>query len=178
MKSYQNWAKKEHSLKQRSILLFFAGILFVLLLPYLLTRWSANLDNALQLPTFSYGAANIIPGLLLVIGGFALALWSIYVQITLGRGTPVPVMPTQTLIIKPPFSYCRNPMTLGTLIGYGGIGVMLGSWSALGFVLLFGLLLLFYLKLVEEKELVARFGESYLEYKRTTPFIIPRLTRR
>jgi len=28
-------------------------------------------------------------------------------------------------------------------------------------------------KLIEEKELVARFGQEYIEYKSKTPFIIP-----
>jgi len=32
-----------------------------------------------------------------------------------------------------------------------------------------------YIKLVEEKELEARFGEEYREYKRKTPFLIPKI---
>jgi len=35
-------------------------------------------------------------------------------------------------------------------------------------------MLLIYIKLVEEEELEARFGKKCLEYKRRTPFIIPR----
>jgi len=34
--------------------------------------------------------------------------------------------------------------------------------------------ILIYIKLVEEKELEQRFGVEYLEYKRRTPFLIPR----
>ena len=34
------------------------------------------------------------------------------------------------------------------------------------------------LKLLEERELAERFGEAYLAYKRSTPFIVPRLLRR
>jgi hypothetical protein len=37
------------------------------------------------------------------------------------------------------------------------------------------ILLLAYIKLFEERELEARFGPEYVEYKRTTPFLIPRL---
>ena len=33
----------------------------------------------------------------------------------------------------------------------------------------------FFLKYFEEVELELRFGESYLEYKKTVPFLIPRL---
>jgi protein-S-isoprenylcysteine O-methyltransferase Ste14 len=35
-----------------------------------------------------------------------------------------------------------------------------------------------YIKLIEEKELEARFGLDYLAYKRNTPFILPRLRSR
>lgn len=149
-----------------------------MILPYLIARWSAGLDAALQLPRLSLGLGNILLGLLLIVAGFSLGFWSVETQMSLGRGTPVPVMPTQKLIVRPPFSYCRNPMTLGTLIGYSGLAVLLGSWSALGIVWGLIALLLLYLKLVEEKELEARFGAEYLEYKRTTPFILPRFRRR
>jgi protein-S-isoprenylcysteine O-methyltransferase Ste14 len=35
--------------------------------------------------------------------------------------------------------------------------------------------LLAYIRLVEEKEMAARFGEAYPAYRRRVPFIIPRL---
>jgi len=58
-------------------------------------------------------------------------------------------------------------------MAYSGIVVMIGSYTALLFVVIFFLILLAYLKLVEEKELELRFGQEYLEYKNATPFIIP-----
>jgi protein-S-isoprenylcysteine O-methyltransferase Ste14 len=78
-------------------------------------------------------------------------------------------------VVQPPFTYCRNPMTLGTILGYGGIAVWLGSVSAVGIVAAVGALLLVYVRTVEEKELEARFGPAYQEYKRTTPFLLPRI---
>lgn len=178
MKTYKNWAKHHYSLSQRLLLMVLAGILFLLILPALLVNGSARLDAAWNLPDFSAGLVNQIAGAIMILAGGAFALWSIERQITLAAGTPVPVMPTQKLVVQPPFTYCRNPMTLGTIIGYSGIGVWIGSFSAVGIVLLFGLLLVLYIKLLEEKELAARFGESYLEYKRNTPFMLPRFHRR
>lgn len=178
MKRYQEWANRKYSARQQVITLVLAGILFVLILPFLLLDTSARIDEWLQLPRFYAGAVNLILGALVVVTGYALALWSIHAQITIGSGTPVPLMPTQRLIVRPPFTWCRNPMTLGTIIGYAGFGVLTGSFAALGLVLIFALLLITYLKLVEEKELAARFGAEYLEYKRTTPFILPRFHRR
>jgi protein-S-isoprenylcysteine O-methyltransferase Ste14 len=101
-------------------------------------------------------------------------LWSNYVQFTIGRGTPVPIMATQKLIVQPPYSYCRNPMALGAIVLYLGIAIWLGSLSALGMVLLPAICLLIYIKLIEEKEMELRFGADYIEYRRQTPFLIPR----
>ncbi len=83
-------------------------------------------------------------------------------------------MATQTLIVQRPYSYCRNPMALGTILLYLGVAVTIGSISAVGLVLIGAAALLAYIKAVEEKEMVLRFGNSYLEYKKQTPFLIPR----
>jgi protein-S-isoprenylcysteine O-methyltransferase Ste14 len=42
-------------------------------------------------------------------------------------------------------------------------------------VLVFSSIILSYIKFVEEKELEQRYGDEYTEYKKRTPFIIPRL---
>jgi len=64
-------------------------------------------------------------------------------------------------------------MTLGTIIAYSGVAILVGSYTALLVVVIFSLMLLVYLKLIEEKELEMRFGQEYLEYKKNTPFLLP-----
>ena len=83
------------------------------------------------------------------------------------------MLPTKKLLIVGPFKYCRNPMTLGTIIAYGGIAILIGSFTALLVVAIFAVILIGYLKIIEEKELEIRFGSEYIEYKKKTPFIIP-----
>ena len=178
MKKFQDWAKREYSLKQRLITLGFAGVFFLLILPALLIWASTALDQRLNLPKFYAGAINGILGLFLILGGGILAIWSIYAQVTIGEGTPLPMMPTQKLVVMAPFTYCRNPMTLGTFLAYLGISVWIGSWSAVIIVLIFIGSLLLYVRFIEEKELEARYGPEYVEYKRSTPFILPRLRSR
>ncbi len=131
----------------------------------------------LDWPAFHYPPANAIVGGLLVLSGWLLGMWTNYVQFTLGRGTPVPLMATQKLIVHPPYSYCRNPMALGAIVLYGGVSVVAGSLGAALLVLLGAVALLTYIKVVEEQEMMARFGEEYLAYRRQVPFIIPRLRR-
>ena len=83
-------------------------------------------------------------------------------------------MATQKLVVKRPYTYCRNPMTLGTAAFYLGVAVWTGSLSALGLSLIYPVFILIYIKLIEENELEQRFGVDYLEYKRRTPFLLPR----
>ena len=65
-------------------------------------------------------------------------------------------------------------MTLGTIMVYLGIAVWLGSLSSLALALVYPVGILIYIKLIEEKELESRFGSEYAEYKKRTPFLIPR----
>jgi protein-S-isoprenylcysteine O-methyltransferase Ste14 len=164
----------EYTPTQRLILLFFAGILFLVLIPITLVLASPLLDQALHLPRLVFQPVNGLLGLSFILAGLSLGFWSNYVQFTIGRGTPVPVMATQNLIVQPPYAYCRNPMALGAIALYLGIAIWLGSLSALGMVLLPAVCLLIYIKLLEEKEMQLRFGDDYLEYRRRTPFLIPR----
>lgn len=74
-------------------------------------------------------------------------------------------MPTQRIIVGGPYTYCRNPMVLGTFIASLGICVWIGSLSAIVIVMILSGMLNSYINLVEEKELAVRFGSKHLEYK-------------
>ncbi len=169
--------KREYSPRQRLALLAAAGVLFIVILPLALIRLGGRLDRVLDWSAFLYPPANAIVGGLMILAGWLLGIWANYVQFTLGRGTPVPVMATQKLIICPPYSYCRNPMALGAIVLYLGVSVAAGSPGAGLLWFLGAVALLAYIRLVEEKEMVARFGEEYLAYRRRVPFIIPRTHR-
>ena len=175
MKNFTKWASREYSFTTRLLAMLPAGVLFVLLIPYALIYPIPKLDALLHLPSLSYGIVNIILGGLLMVVGAFYGQWSIVSQFTRARGTPLPVMATQTLLVSGPFKQCRNPMSFGTFCLYGGIGILVGSISSIATVALFAALLLTYIKLVEERELAARFGQAYLEYKAKTPLIIPRI---
>ena len=170
-------ASREYGPKPRLALLVVAGVFFVIILPLALLGLGGLLDRWLGWPKLIMPPLNAILGGLMILAGWLLGLWTNYVQFTLGRGTPVPVMATQKLIICPPYSYCRNPMALGAIVAYLGVCVVVGSPGAGLLWLLGAVVLLTYIRLVEEKEMVARFGEAYLAYRRRVPFIIPRLRR-
>ena len=179
MSRYAKWAQREHSEATRiATLMLLAGPVFLGLLPFLVAGVGPRLDRRLGLPPLRIGSVNRILGGLLTVLGFSLGFWSVNTQLTRGRGTPLPVMPTQELLTEGPFRYCRNPMTLGTILAYLGMAVAARTIAGTVLVLSLAASLLVYLKRLEEGELVERFGEAYLAYKRKTPFIIPRLPRR
>ena len=96
-----------------------------------------------------------------------------------GKGTPAPITPTQKLVKTGPYRYCRNPIELGT----GGYFLFIGIWFD-GLITgllcqLFGMILGYgYIKLIEERELLLRFGEPYKEYLACTPLFVPALFKK
>ena len=175
---YVRWARREPNPWQVVVTLVLGGSLFLACLPLLLVAAGGWLDARFGLSPFDGGVPTMATGVLLVVAGGAFAFWSVLAEVRIGHGTPVPLIPTQRLVVIPPFTYCRNPMVLRTATAYLGVSVFIGSISAIVLVVLFASLLLSYVKVLEEKELEVRFGEEYLEYKRTTPFLIPRLPPR
>jgi protein-S-isoprenylcysteine O-methyltransferase Ste14 len=154
------------------------GPVFLLLLPFVVAGVGLRLDCRLGLRPFGSRGVDRVVGALLTVVGFSLGFWSVVTQLDRGRGTPLPVMPTQELLIDGPFRYCRNPMTLGTILAYLGMAVAVGTTAGTAIVLGLGASLLVYLKRLEEGELTERFGDAYLVYKREVPFIVPRLALR
>ena len=121
---------------------------------------------------------NIFLSIPLLVTGATLVFWSVYCFIK-SRGTPVPLNPPQKLVVTAIYSLVRNPMVLGWSILLFSAGLLLNSISlAFIFTPLFILLNVLYLKAIEEKEMEKKFGEQYLEYKKSVPMFIPRLGKK
>ncbi|MBI4536143.1 MAG: isoprenylcysteine carboxylmethyltransferase family protein [Ignavibacteriae bacterium] len=83
------------------------------------------------------------------------------------------------LIMNGPFAYVRNPLYVGNMLLYAGVGIMsmaLFPW------LLVGAMLWFYVqyRLIvaqEEEYLQEKFGDDYREYVRNVKRFLPRLTK-
>ena len=178
MNRFKKWAEHEYSKKQRMIAVLFGGFIFWIVIPFFIIIVSFYIDQWLRLPRFRYGFINPFIGLVFMVVGWLFANWTIKVQFTVGKGTPIPLMATQKLIVQGPYLYCRNPMALGTDLFYLGVAIWLGSLSAIGLGLIYPVGILIYIKLIEEKELEGRFGSEYLDYKKRTPFLIPHLSKK
>jgi protein-S-isoprenylcysteine O-methyltransferase Ste14 len=95
---------------------------------------------------------------------------------TEGEGTLAPWDPPRRLVVRGPYRFVRNPMISGVVFVLFGEALVLRSMAHAEWAALFLALNLIYIPLVEEPMLVARFGESYLEYRRHVPRLWPRLS--
>jgi protein-S-isoprenylcysteine O-methyltransferase Ste14 len=167
-------ARKEYSPRARLTAMACESLIFVFGIPACLVgiastggeRWRFELSPPLMAVSLALAAL-----------GLSLGLWTVWVQFRYARGTPVPGMATKRLLTAGPYSLCRNPMALGTFVFYFGIATAISSLGAVLAVAVFTIALLAYIKLIEEKEVSFRFGDEYVRYRQSTPFIIPRLRR-
>lgn len=83
---------------------------------------------------------------------------------------------TKRIVADDVYQRTRNPMSLGFYLFALALGFASGSTFVSAAVLL-GLIPahIFFLKYFEELELELRFGESYLEYKKSVPFLFPKI---
>ena len=144
---------------------FFPALLFII--P------SFVFDKCLQLPTLLSFPTRIILGGVLIALGFYFLVSSTRAQREIGKGTPMPLKATGKLVVEKPYSYCRNPLYFGLINFFLGISIMIGSISSLVMVFVFSVIIVSYIKLVEEQELEKRYGDEYVTYKKKTPFLIP-----
>ena len=174
---FVEWSKKKYTEKQEIIGFIVAGFVFIVVIPFIIVLCSLFIDAELTLPKLLPDVFNLIIASFFIILGLLLIGWTGLVQFNIGKGTPIPAMPTQRLITTSVYSLCRNPMLLGAVMYYLGISLWINSLSAVFLTALFLLFSTAYIKLVEEKELETRFGEEYKEYKRKTPFLIPKIRK-
>ena len=156
--------------------MLFGAINLLVVIPFVFFQIGCSLEEYIFVNWLR--PLEIVTATLSVIWGLFSLIWSVTIQIHIGKGTPVPLAPTQNLIITGPYKLCRNPIHFGTIIYYLGVGTLVGSLTIGIMSFLLGLILFsFYNKFVEEKELLLRFGKEYGAYKRNTPFLIPKLWR-
>jgi protein-S-isoprenylcysteine O-methyltransferase Ste14 len=135
------------------------------LAPWLLTGWHGP----------GYPApVEVVGGLLLGAGvtvlSYAFAQFAIQ-----GLGTPAPIAPTTTLVVRGLYRYVRNPMYLAVL------GVIVGQAMVLGRPVLFGYAagvaaaFAAFVRLYEQPTLTRQYGAQYQAYLRDVPGWWPRL---
>ncbi len=123
------------------------------------------------------GVVSFAVGLAVTLIGEGIRFWGVayagsLTRVTGGVGAP-------SLIVAGPFARMRNPLYVGNMIMYVGIGLMANALTP-WLVVAAGLYFFFQYSMIvslEEDFLSKEFGEEYHEYRKAVPRFIPRLTR-
>lgn len=161
---------KKHSVAARTIATLLGAIASIAGLPALVFFGGKLLDKS----PFLHQKVSLTVSIICFIIGLPWMLSAISLQLFRGKGTPVPVVPTKQFLQNGPYRYVRNPMILGFflyLAGWTFLFNKIGDFLTAAIIIA---LLLAEIKFIEEVELEKRFGKAYNEYKKQTPFLLPR----
>jgi protein-S-isoprenylcysteine O-methyltransferase Ste14 len=122
-----------------------------------------------------FSDARFWVGAMFLVTGLILAIWTVRLQLSLGKGTPAPWDPAVELVIQGPYRHSRNPMITGAFFVLIGEALLFQSWLIAGWFIMFWLANLIYIPFIEEVQLEKRFGDTYLDYVSQVPRWIPRL---
>jgi len=130
--------------------------------------------------SFGYSGIGLLPdwayylGLSFSILSTVIWFWG---QQTLGRyySHEAVIYQGHQLVERGPYRFVRHPIYTGGLLLFAGMGLMAQSWVAVVLIFVTTVVVLRYRIAVEEKILIAEFGEQYISYskrvKRFIPFI-------
>jgi protein-S-isoprenylcysteine O-methyltransferase Ste14 len=167
---YMRFTGKEFSVLHKILSMVPGFLIFLILSPLVIFQISSYLGSFIPLSCPRSVELVIMAGSLL----FAMIFmsWALFELWTKGKGTPAPITPTHKLVITGPYRWCRNPIELGTNMYILALGIYFDSLVTGVICMFFGLVLgTAYIKLIEEKEMLMRFGKPYGEYMRNVPFM-------
>jgi protein-S-isoprenylcysteine O-methyltransferase Ste14 len=111
------------------------------------------------------GAAQVTIGTIMLAAGFVLMAWGLVTFIK-SRTAILPFHAARTLVIRPPYTFTRNPMYLGLLVAYLG-GALATNWAwPLVFLPVVVLVMNGFVIAREERYLADEFGADYDGYRR------------
>ncbi len=91
-----------------------------------------------------------------------------------GDGTPAPWDPPKRLVVRGMYRHVRNPLVEGVFCILLGESLLIGSFALFLWFLFFVSINLAYTPLIEEPELMRRFGQSFRSYMQNVPRWLPR----
>jgi protein-S-isoprenylcysteine O-methyltransferase Ste14 len=113
--------------------------------------------------------------------GVAVAFFSFYIRrqaiAALGRfwSLHVEIRETHELVREGPFRWVRHPAYSSMILEILSMALIMRSWWTALLVYAAFLPTLFARIRIEEKALIEKFGDRYIEFKRTTPALFPKI---
>ena len=167
--------KKNYSTEYKFFSIIMGIIFYLVILPIIII-WISILIGK-YIPNINLPRIyELLFSIISIIFGLYFISWTAMSHWISGKGTPVFNAPSKKLIITGPYKLSRNPIQLGAIFYFLGLGmiyegVMIG---VITFIITTIGASMFH-KFIEEEELIKKFGDEYIEYKETTPFLFPNI---
>ncbi|MGH3853890.1 MAG: methyltransferase family protein [Pseudonocardiaceae bacterium] len=136
-------------------------------IPWLISGWE------FREPLPHWVVARVV-GVLLVCVGLVAPVHA-FVEFVKAGGTPMPVAPTQRLVMSGFNRYVRNPMYVGLLMVIVGQALLFGQYDLLVYAAVAWAVPAAFVHWYEEPRLTRQFGAEYEAYRRAVPAWWPRL---
>jgi protein-S-isoprenylcysteine O-methyltransferase Ste14 len=134
--------------------------------PWLITHW--------EIPGSS-PPMRVMLGVVLIVLGVIPPVHA-FTQFVKAGGTPMPVAPTERLVVTGFNRFVRNPMYVGLITVILGQALLFDSpWLVL-YAMIGWIVTASFVHWYEEPTLAGEYGEQYEEYRRNVPAWTPRLT--
>ena len=135
-------------------------------IPWLITRWEIPGSTSGWRAAQVLGVVLIVAGLIPVVHAFA--------QFAKAGGTPMPLAPTQRLVVNGFNRYVRNPMYAGLLIVILGQALLFGSLWLVLYAICAWIITASFVRWYEKPTLARTYGSEYEAYRRNVPAWLPR----
>ena len=121
-------------------------------------------------------AVTMAVGFIVAAAGECIRFWGVAYAGSLTRVTGSVGAPE--VIVAGPFAHVRNPLYVGNLLTYVGIGIMSNALFPWLLIIAAGWFSFQYYQIVmlEENFLEKEFGDAYLDFKRNVPRFLPRVS--
>ena len=159
------------ALKHLQAILVLPGVVLGLVPGIIL--WHAGMNIGWRLP-MPLALAPSLLGLAFIGLGLRLSFQAITLFATFGQGTLAPWNPPRKLVVRGIYRRVRNPMISGVFSMLLGEAICFGVGMLFAWFAFFVALNATYIPILEERDLLHRFGADYAEYQRNVPRWIPR----
>lgn len=136
------------------------------LIPWLITRWR------FRTPLPGWAAARVVGAVLVAAGLVPPA--SAFAEFVKAGGTPIPIAPTEHLVVTGFNRHVRNPMYVGLLLAILGQALLFGNLRLLAYAAAAWAAPAAFVRWYEEPTLARQFGAEYEAYRRAVPAWWPR----
>ena len=136
------------------------------IIPWLITRWGMPDLGGLWPLAQTVGVLLIVMGLVPLVSAF--------VQFAKAGGTPMPLAPTQRLVVTGFNRFVRNPMYVGLILVILGQALLFASSGLVAYAAVVWIMTASFVHWYEEPSLELRYGAEYDAYRENVRAWIPR----